>query len=121
MENSIRLKCQNESLILDLIGTNIDDHEFDLHLREIKRLKKFDKLYVNIANLYEIDNDTLNKFYKMYFYLKDKQICFINVNAMNNCILNLFNIDKIFQLYLNKQDAFEAKRPIINRKFKLVS
>ena len=120
MENSLQLRRIGESLMLDLIGNGIDTVEFDIYLSNIKRYKNFQKLYVNIANLYEINNDTVDKFKKMRSVLKDKHVCIINVNALNNCILNLFEIDKMFQLYMNKFDAFEGKRPIVNRKFKVV-
>ena len=64
--------------------------------------------------------DTINRFLKMNMCLKDKIISFINVNPMQNVILNMFNIDKIFQIYMNKADAFEGKKPVINRKFRIV-
>lgn len=121
MENSVRLKRVGETLILDLIGNEINTVEFDLNLKSIKRYKNFKKLYVNIAYLENISNETVNKFHKLRTYLKDKNICFINVNATNNCILNIFKIDKMFQLYLTKQDANEGHNPIINRQFKVVS
>ncbi len=121
MENSLRLRRFKKSLMLDIIGDGINTVEFNAFLASIKRVKDFQKLYVNIANLYDIDNDTLNKFRKMHAVLRDKHVCFINVSAINNSILNLFEIDKLFQIYLSKYDAIEGKRPVINRKFKLVS
>ncbi len=121
MENSLRLRRLNNSLMLDLIGDEIDTVEFDMFLSSIKRIKDVQKLYVNIANLCDIDNDTINKFRKMHAFLKNKHVCFVNVSAINNSILNLFGIDKLFQIYMTKLDAIEAKRPVINRKFKLVS
>jgi len=121
MENSVRLKKANKILILDLIGNEIDTVKFDLHMKNIKKYKNFKNLYVNLANLGEINNDTLQKFYKMKRILHDKNICFINVSAMQNCIFNIFKIDKMFQLYITKQDAIEGSNPIINRQFKIVS
>jgi len=121
MENSIRLKRVDENLILDLIGNKINTLEFDLNIKHINSFKNFKKLFINIANLSEINNDTINKFYKLKNAVKDKNISFINVNAMNNCVLNLFKIDKSFQLYMTMQDAIEARKPIINRQFKIVS
>ena len=120
MDNLIRLKQQNNILILDLIGDNIDTIEFDFTLRSIKRLKHFNNLYINIGNLSNINNEIINKFLKMHAFLKNMQICFINVNAINNSILNLFGLDKFFQIYMNKQDAIEGKKPIVNRKFRIV-
>ncbi len=116
----MRLRRIGKSLMLDLIGDNINTLEFDINIASIKKLKNFNKLYVNIANLYEINNDTINKFKKMRMLLKSRNICFINVNAFNNSILNIFEIDKMFQIYMSKSDAIEGKRPIINRKFKIV-
>lgn len=121
MENSVRLRRLNNSLMLDLIGDSVNPIEFDIYLANIKRIKNCEKLYVNLANLHEINNDVLSMFKKMHMTLKNKKICLINVSAMNNTILNLFEIDKMFQLYMNKYDAIEGKRPIINRKFKIVS
>lgn len=121
MENSLRLKRIGNSLMLDLIGDEINTIEFDIHLTYIKKIKNFDKLFINMANLGDISNDMLNKFRKMRAVLKDKHVCFINISAMQNSILNLFEIDKLFQLYMSKTDAIEGKRPIINRKFKIVS
>lgn len=121
MENSIRLKRVGENLILDMLGEEINPLEFDLNLKHINSLKNFKKLFINIANLSEINNDTIKKFYKLKSSIKNKNISFINVNAMHNCILNLFKIDKTFQLYMTMQDAIEARKPIINRQFKIVS
>jgi len=121
MENSVRLKKADKILILDLIGNEIDTVKFDLHIKNIKKYKHFKTLYVNLANLAEINNDTLQKLYKMKRILHDRNIALINVSAMQNCIFNIFNIDKIFQLYITKQDAIEGEKPIINRKFKIVS
>ena len=120
MENSIRLRRLNNSLMLDLIGDDINTIEFDIHLASIKKLKKFQKLYINIENLNNIDNNIIGMFKKMKAVLKEKHVCFVNVNAINNSILNLFEIDKLFQLYMNKHDAFEGKKPIINRNFKVL-
>ncbi len=116
----MRLRRSNDSLILDLIGDDINIVEFDVHLRSIKNLKKFRNLYVNIENLSDISNDTISRFLKMNMCLKDKIVSFINVNPMQNVILNMFNIDKIFQIYMNKADAFEGKKPVVNRKFRIV-
>ena len=121
MENSLRLKRVGENLILDLLGQEINTLEFDLNIKYINKFKSFKKLFVNISNLSEINNDTINKFYKLKSLVKNKNICFINVNVMHNCILNLFKIDKNFQLYMSLQDAIEARKPIINRQFKIVS
>ncbi len=120
MDTFMRLKRNNDALMLDLIGDGINSIEFDVHLRSIKALKKFSKLFVNIANLTIMDNDVLNEFLKMKSVLTDKTVCFINVNPTQNAILNLFGIDKMFQIYMNKRDAVEAKKPIINRKFRIV-
>ena len=120
MDNLIRLKSMDNTLILDLIGDEINQIEFDFTIRSIKKLKNFSKLYINIANLSEINNEMINKFRKMHAFLKDKNICFINVNAINNSILNIFGIDKLFQIYLSKNDAIEAKKPVVNRKFRVV-
>ena len=120
MESSLRLRRINKLLILDLIG-NVNMIEFDIHINRIKKLKGIDKLFVNIANLENIDNELLRKFRKMRTVLKDMPVCFINVDAIQNSILNLFEIDKMFQLYMTKADALEGKKPIINRRFKLVS
>ena len=120
MENSLRLRRVDNLLVLDLIG-KVNAIEFDIHLKLIKKLKGFDKLFINIAYLENIDNELLSKFRKMRTALKDMPICFINVDVMQNSILNLFEIDKMFQLYMTKSDALEGKRPIVNRQFKLVS
>ena len=53
-------------------------------------------------------------------YLRDKKISFINVNPLQNAVFNLFNIDKVFQIYMNKSDAFEGKKPVVKRKFRIV-
>jgi len=117
---NIRLKETEDIITVDFIGDGIDSEEFNSFLTGMKEFKNSHKIYVNIANLYEINNDTLAKFREMRRELKDEQIFFINVSAMNNMILNLFNIDKLFQLYLNKQDAVEGIRPVINRNFRVV-
>lgn len=121
MDNSLRLRKKENSLILDLIGDKVNPIEFDVYLAHMKKLKEFEKIYINIANLGSIDNELLNKFHKMRIFLKDRHVCFINVNVMQNSVLNLFGIDKLFQLYMNKADAVEGRKPIINRKFKIVS
>lgn len=120
MDSYMRLKRNDDALMLDLIGNAINTVEFDIHLKSIKKLDNFQKLYINIAHLTEINNDTIAKFHKMNNYLNEKIIAFINVNPMQNCILNLFNLDKIFQIYMNQFDAIEAKNPVINRKFKVI-
>ena len=120
MKNIIKTKKTEDTLTVDFIGNDIEQKEFDSLLKGIKKLNNSHKIYVNIANLYEISNATLKKFREMRTTLKDEQICFINVSAMNNMVLNLFNIDKLFQLYINKQDAVEGTRPVINRNFKVV-
>lgn len=120
MESFMRLKRSNNSLILDLIGEEINPVEFDVHLRSIKALKNFQKLYVNIEYLADINNDMINKFLKMNAYLRDKIISFINVNPLQNAVLNMFNLDKKFQIYMNKADALEGKKPVVNRKFRVV-
>ena len=117
---NIRLKQTEDIITVDFIGNGIDSEEFHSLLKGIKGFKNSHKIFVNIANLYEISNDTLEKFREMRKQLKDEQIFFINVSAMNNMILNLFNIDKLFQLYMNKQDAVEGIRPVINRNFRVV-
>ncbi len=117
----MRLKRSGDTIIWDIIGNNIDAVEFDINLKYLKKLKNFKSIYINIAHLENINNSTLNKFYKLHAFLQDRHVCIINVNATQNAILNLFKVDKIFQLYMSKQDAIEGKRPIINRKFKLVS
>ena len=116
----MRLKRNNDSLVLDLIGDGINGVEFDIHLRSIKALKKFDKLYINFAYLSTVNNETINKLKKLNNVLKDKFVALINVNPMQNAIFNLFNIDKMFQIYMNKFDAMEGKKPIVNRKFRLI-
>ena len=120
METFMRLKRNNDALMLDLIGDGINSVEFDIHLRSIKALKDFRKLYVNIAYLTTINNEVLRKFRKMKSVLKDKAVSFINVNPMQNAILNLFGIDKMFQIYMSKLDAIEGKKPVVNRKFRVV-
>ena len=80
MENSLRLRRIDNTLILDLIG-DVDAIEFDVHLTYIKKLK-YEKLFVNIANLDNITNDLLTKFKKMKAVLKNRHVCFINVDAM---------------------------------------
>ena len=117
---NIKFKQTEDIITVDFIGNGIDSAEFSSLLKGIKRVKNSHKIFVNIANLYEISNDTLEKFREMRKELKDEQIFFINVSAMNNMILNLFNIDKLFQLYMNKQDAVEGIRPVINRNFRVV-
>ena len=57
MENSLRLKRVENSLILDLFSANINSIEFDLHLKNIRKYKNFDKLYINIEQLSEINNE----------------------------------------------------------------
>lgn len=120
MGSFMRLKRSHNSLILDLIGEEINTVEFDVHLRSIKMLKNFRNLYINIEHLSDISNDTIGKFLKMNAFLKDKNISFINVKPLQNAVFNLFNIDKKFQIYLNQEDAFEGKKPVVNRKFRVV-
>ena len=120
METFMRLKRSEDTLMLDLIGDGINSVEFDIHLRSIKALKKYSKLYVNIAYLESINNEVLCEFRKMKTVLNDKIVFFINVNPLQNAILNLFGIDKMFQIYMNKFDAQEAKKPVVNRRFRVV-
>ena len=121
MENSVRLRRVDNSLFLDLIGESVSTVEFDIHLNYIKKLKNYKKIFINIAYLDNLDNEILNKFRKMHALLKDRHVCFINVNPMQNSILNLFSIDKMFQLYMNKMDAIDGRKPIVNRQFRVVS
>lgn len=116
----MRLKKDNGALILDLIGNGINSIEFDIHMRSIKALRSFSEIYINIAHLTSINNDVLNEFRKMKTVLKDRMVSFVNVNPMQNAILNLFGIDKLFQIYMNKQDAIDGKKPVVNRKFRVV-
>ena len=120
METFMRLKRNNDSLVLDLIGNGINSIEFDIHLRSINALKNFDKLYINFAYLSSVNNETINKLKKLNNVLKDKIVALINVTPMQNTIFNLFGIDKIFQIYMNKLDAIEGKKPIVNRNFRIV-
>ena len=120
MESFMRLKKLSNRLVLDLIGDDINQTEFDVHLKSIKGLKRFKELYVNIANLENINNSVISKFIKMRTSLSDKEISFINVNPVQNALLNIFQIDKMFQIYMNKADAFAGKKPVINRKFRIV-
>ena len=120
MENFMRLRRNKDSLTLDLIGAGINTVEFDIHMKLIKSLNDFQNLFINIKDFGYIDNDVINKFKKMKTVLRDKNICFYNVDPINNSILNLFGIDKLFQFYINKQDAIEGKNPIVNRKFSIV-
>ena len=120
MKNFMRLRRLDDVLVWDLIGDGINSVEFDIHLRSVKAIKNIKKLYINIMHLSEINNDTLIKFRKMKSVLAEKVISFVNVNPIQNCILNMFEIDKIFQIYMNKMDAKEAKKPVVNRRFRVV-
>ena len=120
MESFMRLKRLNNKLVLDLIGDGINQAEFDIHLKSIAALKKFSGLYINIANLENIDNGVISKFIKMRNILSEKEISLINVNPFQNTILNIFQIDKIFQIYINREDAFIGKKPVVNRRFRVV-
>lgn len=120
MDSFLRLKKNNDTLVLDIFGDEINSLEFDIHLRSIKTMRKFKKMLVNLEYLSDINNESINKFLKMRAFLSDKIISFINVKPMQNVILNLFGMDKIFQIYITKADAQEGKNPVVNRNFKVV-
>ena len=54
-------------------------------------------------------------------YIKNLgNICLFNIPAEIFAIINCMNIDKQFDLYASREDFFEQKHQIINRKFTVV-
>lgn len=112
----MEIKDNNKVCIITPLSPKLDKREA---LRLIKEFQTINNKSIAL-DLGFVQDCNLEFFNQIKEFASTRKLSLFNISSDMFVIINFFNLDKIFNLYVSELDFEEEKHQLLNRKFSLV-